>query len=202
MEAVKWSQIEAECDGYRAGFVATFRKYEGQGTDEVDGQGRPVKVTVRSFALHNGIGETTFRRWVTNSPRAASPSEQPAAKAARMVTTPEEQEALVRAIAKKNPDAIRKVYVEQEPQATPAQRSAASAAASAIVAPLKEAAAGIQATEADAIADLMDEVADDLNSLEGRISKRTLSHLTRAHKRIGDEIEVLAYRSELSEEVS
>lgn len=62
--AISWSQIEAECGDYRAGFVATFRKYEGRDTDEIAGNGQIVKVTVASFARHIGVAETTFRRWL------------------------------------------------------------------------------------------------------------------------------------------
>jgi len=61
---IKWAKIEAECGGYREGFVAIFRKYEGQKTDERDAQGRIVKVTVTSFARHVGVPVPTFRRWV------------------------------------------------------------------------------------------------------------------------------------------
>lgn len=68
MTHIMWSQIEAECGDYRAGFVATFRKYEGLPTDEKDAQGRTVKVTVASFARHVGIAEGTFAEWV--KPRA------------------------------------------------------------------------------------------------------------------------------------
>lgn len=64
MTNIQWSQIEAECGDYRAGFVATFRKYEGMETDERDGSNRIVKVTVATFASHTGIPETTFRRWL------------------------------------------------------------------------------------------------------------------------------------------
>lgn len=69
MEQVKWSQIEAECGDFRAGFVATFKKYEGQETDETDAQNKPVKVTVASFARHTGIAERTFRYWVNQGGR-------------------------------------------------------------------------------------------------------------------------------------
>ncbi len=68
-ETIKWSQIEAECGGYRAGFVATFRKYENLPTDEKDGQGRTVKVTVATFARHVGIPDPTFRSWVKKQDR-------------------------------------------------------------------------------------------------------------------------------------
>jgi hypothetical protein len=63
---VKWSEIEAECGDYRAGFIATFRKYEGKPTDEKDGQGRTVKVTGSSFARHMGIPVSTFQDWVND----------------------------------------------------------------------------------------------------------------------------------------
>jgi hypothetical protein len=84
---VQWSQIEAECDGYREGFVAIYRKYEGFPTDEKDGQGRTVNVTVRSFAEHVGIPERTFRRWVTKS-----------ATSADTITTPSDARARQRAV--------------------------------------------------------------------------------------------------------
>jgi hypothetical protein len=64
MSTVRWSQIEAECGDFRDGFVATFRKYEGQDTDERDARGLVVKVTMSSFARHVGIPEQTFLRWV------------------------------------------------------------------------------------------------------------------------------------------
>jgi hypothetical protein len=69
---IKWSQIEAECGNYRDGFVATFRKYEGQDTDETDDASRRVKVTVASFARHAGIPERTFRRWVSTTETAST----------------------------------------------------------------------------------------------------------------------------------
>ncbi len=64
---IKWEQIETECGDYRSGFVATFRKYEGQPTDETDDRGRIVKVTVASFARHAGIPRITFHDWVRRS---------------------------------------------------------------------------------------------------------------------------------------
>lgn len=66
---IKWSEIEAECQGFRAALVSTFRKYEGQPTDEKDGNGRTVKVTATSFARHMGIAEQTFRAWVKKHDR-------------------------------------------------------------------------------------------------------------------------------------
>jgi len=70
MSSITWSQIEAECGNYRDGFVATFRKYEGQDTDERDGQNRVIKVTASSFARHVGIPERTFTRWVNTATSA------------------------------------------------------------------------------------------------------------------------------------
>lgn len=70
---ISWSEIEAECGNYREGFVAVFRKYEGQPTDEKDAQGRTVKVTVKSFSRHAGIPDSTFRGWVRSAGAALLP---------------------------------------------------------------------------------------------------------------------------------
>jgi hypothetical protein len=61
---IRWTDIVAECGNYKAGFVTTFRKYEGMTTDERDGSNRVVKVTMASFAEHMGIPRPTFQRWV------------------------------------------------------------------------------------------------------------------------------------------
>jgi hypothetical protein len=61
---ITWSEIESECGNYRAGFVAVFRRYEGQPTDEKDARGRIVRVSMASFARHLGIDKMTFSRWV------------------------------------------------------------------------------------------------------------------------------------------
>lgn len=97
----KWSEIEAECGGYRQGFVETFRKYEGQPTDEKDGQNRTVKVTPRSFALHLGIDERTFRRWLSKSVTESDLL----AEASKQKTKAIEQWH-VRSAARKNPAAL------------------------------------------------------------------------------------------------
>lgn len=75
MEPIRWADIEAECGGYRAGFVAVFRKYEGRPTDKKDGQGRTVKVTQRSFAEHFGISSSSFARWVRQTSHAGTPGD-------------------------------------------------------------------------------------------------------------------------------
>ena len=69
LATVKWGDILAECGNYKAAIVSVFRKYEGQPTDETDGHGRTVKVTVTSFAAHMGIPEATFRRWASGVSR-------------------------------------------------------------------------------------------------------------------------------------
>lgn len=64
---VKWSEIDAKCDvvegGYRQQLVAIFKECEGEETDEVV-RGKPVFVTVTSFARHRNIARKTFADWV------------------------------------------------------------------------------------------------------------------------------------------
>jgi hypothetical protein len=98
---IKWSQIEAECGDYRSGFVATFRKYEGQPTDEKDARNLTVKVTISSFARHMNIPEPTFREWANNVERKVLPKDRArlnmaAAKRAVDEATPEEKAELSR----------------------------------------------------------------------------------------------------------
>ena len=61
---VRWADIIAECDNYRDGYVAVFRKYEGQSTDERDASNRIVKVTMTSFAERVRVPRQTFNDWV------------------------------------------------------------------------------------------------------------------------------------------
>jgi len=63
---VAWADIVAECGNYKDGFVAVFRRYEGETTDEKDGRGAWLKVSQNSFADHMGIARETFKRWVRN----------------------------------------------------------------------------------------------------------------------------------------
>jgi transposase-like protein len=66
---ITWNEIIAECGNYRDGFVKVFRRHEGEATDEKDKQGRPIKVTIHSFAGHIGVNPATFHRWVRSSQR-------------------------------------------------------------------------------------------------------------------------------------
>jgi transposase-like protein len=75
MTAIPWSQIEAECGDYRAGFVATFHKYEGRDTDEIAGNGQIIRVTASSFARHVGIARQTFERWVKAADQEGTPNQ-------------------------------------------------------------------------------------------------------------------------------
>lgn len=79
--SVTWSQIESECGNFREGFVATFRKYEGQDTDERDASNRVVKVTMKSFARHVGIPDSTFHDWVVGTVTGRTWSPEQRAKA-------------------------------------------------------------------------------------------------------------------------
>lgn len=101
---ILWSQIEAECGDFREGFVATFRKYEGQPTDEIDGRNARVKVTVASFARHAGINVRTFLRWTKDDVSSWTTDEKVKAdkRAARRLP-PEEKAALVRELVKSEP---------------------------------------------------------------------------------------------------
>lgn len=102
MSTIMWSQIEAECGNFREGFVAIFRKYEGQPTDEKDGANRIVKVTIASFAHHMGIPKETFRDWVSRSdgmPVSSRPSGTSAERNERSVLnrmTPERKAEVAR----------------------------------------------------------------------------------------------------------
>jgi transposase-like protein len=129
--AIPWSQIEAECGDFRAGFVATYRKYQGQPTDERNGQNRVVKVTISSFARHMGIAESTFREWVGSTTREAPAPERrtqmDASSARRRIRQlpAEEKQALARELIEEQPEAMA--------QAIRADRKMANAAADALV---------------------------------------------------------------------
>jgi len=65
---IKWTDIDNEVEefqsGYRSGFVAIFKKYEGMETDERTAQNKVVVVGKANFAERYGINRTTFQRWV------------------------------------------------------------------------------------------------------------------------------------------
>ena len=77
---ITWAEIEAEIEAeitnYRDIFVAVFRKYDGQPTDEFDGNNRRVVVTARSFARLMRIPKDTFRRWLAERAQSVTPDER------------------------------------------------------------------------------------------------------------------------------
>jgi hypothetical protein len=83
---INWNDIITECGDYKEGFVAVFRRYENQPTDERDALGRTVKVTARSFAVHMGIDPSVFRNWLKNSVEGRSPQPRPISWQKRDVT--------------------------------------------------------------------------------------------------------------------
>lgn len=108
-EFITWAEIEAEADdlGFRERLVALYRKHEGKATDEKDGQGRTVKVTQRSFAIHMGIGEDSFRRWVKQIQHGAG-------------SAPDSTNQLLqraRYVAKRAPDQLVEAISELDPEA-------------------------------------------------------------------------------------
>ena len=185
---VQWSQIEAECGGFRQGFVATFRKYEGMATDEKDGQGRTVKVTMATFARHVGINEETFRRWVRaeQDPQRVAPARRPqdlkrdVLRAAR-----HEPEAVVEGILDAPEEVQDEIYHELKlrratEDRSPANRKAAEAHAHAAIEPIRRA---IASTHIALCVQALNEAADELNEAleEGAVTPEGLEAIDKAH---------------------
>jgi hypothetical protein len=168
---ITWAEIETECGDYKAGFVAAFRKYEGQPTDEKDAYNRTVKVTVESFARHVGIDGSTFRRWVkmAGSMSTISDPKRPAIRARSMVRN--DPQAVVDAIMEAPEETREAIFHEVKQRragidTSPANRKAAEAFAAEAVAPLKRAVTGLAvATIADALdatTDVLDQAIHDV----------------------------------------
>lgn len=115
-DIIEWSAIEAECGDFRDGFVQTFRKYEGQVTDELDGAGRVVKVTIDSFARHTGIPRDTFRRWLDLKPemRGAAARHLRAAKGFASKLEPEQKARLAEELLE-DPDVAAQIRRPYDP---------------------------------------------------------------------------------------
>lgn len=182
---VQWSQIEAECDGYREGFVAIFRKYEGLPTDEKDAQGRIVKVTATSFARHLGIEESTFRRWTrTGIEKIQDRAKQDRSRTRHTVRTTPAPE-LVDAIEELPDDKQDEIYHELKlrratEDRSPANRKAAEAAAHNVVEPIRRA---IASTHVALCVQALNEAADELNEAleEGALTPDGLEAIDKAH---------------------
>lgn len=95
---VRWADVEAECVGYREGFVAVFKRYEGQPTDERDERGRVVKVTAASFARHMGIAKQTFHAWVAGPNRGLQPQDDHRLRKVKARQALQDPEAVVEAV--------------------------------------------------------------------------------------------------------
>lgn len=115
MPPIEWATIVAECDSFRDGFVAVFRKYEGQPTDERTAQNHIVKVTAKTFAEHMNIPVQTFRDWlksentgvVFSGTRSPSRLSNDVKRAANI-----EPQSVVEGIANASPDKQREIMRE------------------------------------------------------------------------------------------
>lgn len=192
---VKWKEIEAEADGYKAGFVSLYQKYEGMPTDKVV-RGKVVMVTERSFADHFGIDPETFRRWVKVATDAAYST--PEAKAARtaashasvvknMARTSARD--LASSILKAGPAAADQVYHELRQQragvdTTPANRKAAEAKTNEVGAAMIKAA--VHNVKCITIAPAIDEMNEDVEEAisTGTVSVEVLEAIEQAAKRL------------------
>ena len=189
---IAWGDIVAECGNYRDGFVAIFRRYEGQPTDEKDGQGRTVKVTTKSFARHLGIDAETFRRWVLKS-SGLSVSPQPRShgglvsdvrRAARHAP-----DAVVAGIMSAPESTVDAIFHELKLQragidTSESNRKAADAWARTIVQPTARAVAAIGAAT---VAPMLRELTEDLGRAisDGALTDELLGDITEAFDEFG-----------------
>lgn len=196
MEFVTWDQITAECDGYRAGFVAVFRKYEGQPTNEKDDQGRTVKVAATNFAVHVGIPGSTFRRWVREQGGRAGHAAQGSARSGQIGrqvaknpnVSVDDKVGMMIDLAS-DPQVMRAYREQRAPDVTPAAAKAASALAKAITDPIARSAAKVQVPMWIDQLKTMAEVLAEYEFDEDEITK-----LKRPARKVMDEIEVQEFR--------
>lgn len=204
MNQIKWSEIEAECGNFRAGFVATFRKYEGQTTDETDAYGRPVKVTAASFSRHIGVHEDTFRRWVKMT------------GSARVMSQPRTGRALQRDVLRASRHAPESVVdgIMDAPEATQdrifhelklrragidtseANRKAAKASAAEQTEPIRR---GLELMGLALYVHQLEDVAEGLRQAneDGPIPANVLDQIKKAHAAIAEEIAVAEFKVEV-----
>lgn len=187
LETIPWSQIEAECGDYRKGFVATFRKYEGQRTDEKDAMGRTVKVTAGSFAKHLGIADNTFRRWIASAavqPRPARSKNDLTRDVTRAARN--EPEAVIEGIMKAPESTQDRIFHELKlrragEDRSPAARKAAQARVHEAMQPVREAFART-AVEL-CILGLRDATEQLIEAAsEGSITEESMGRIDKAHE--------------------
>lgn len=189
-QTIPWSLIEAEAGGYKAGFVAIFRKYEGQATDERDGAGRVVKVTVASFARHFGIDRLVFDGWVRRDEgRTQSPSR----------TNEETTKRVLRSVTRNNPEAVIQAIMEAPESVSdrifhevklrrdgedrsPAARKAAEAGTHEALAPMRRAMA---TTHIELCIQALEEAAEALAeaNAEDAVTSEALARIDKAHEK-------------------
>lgn len=196
---VTWERIEAECDGYREGFVAVYRKYEGESTDEKDRQGRTVKVTVKSFARHSGIPESTFGGWARKSKRATGVRANEGPGTSRtgqilrqtvkspVVSTEDKVGALGDLLS--DPKVLKAYRERRTPKVTPEQVKHAEAVVDAFTAPLMESAGHLMIPM---WIDHLNDIADGLGDLD--LGGEDFRKIEKALKRVNDELEVQKFR--------
>lgn len=195
MRTVTWKTIEKECGDWKQGMVATFRKYEGQPTDEVDEKGKPVKVTPRTFAEHLGVSAQAFRQWIKKFDGVPpSPSNTAEARNFRTVKTEAKRSpsAVVDAIQAAGVHAEDQIFAELSQRrhgidTSPANRKAAEAAASTITDAMKRA---VKAPLVNTTAAVLDGITEDLIEAiaEGTISGKALDQIEASARRLLDTV--------------
>ena len=197
MKVVKWADIIAECGTYKAGFVATFQKYEGMPTDAVV-RGKVVMVTQKSFADRNGIDRATFMRWVKTATDAVY-----ASKDAKQQRTAASHHRVAVNLARKSPHEIADAIEEAGPKALDAvigqlqqrqvgvkKQPMTTADRKAREAQIDRATDGIKVASLDmtvtTMAAMLDEMHDDLTSAisKGIVKSKALEAIEKAAKRL------------------
>jgi hypothetical protein len=187
----------AECDGYRTGFVAVFRKYEGLTTDEDDPQGRPLTVSRVTFSRHLGISEAAFRRWIAAAEAPSSAptraggarSGQMARQAIKSERVPVEDKVGMLSDLMSDPKVLRAYREQRAPQVSEADAKAASAIAKALTDPIARSATKLQLPM---WLDQLRTIKEVLSEYE--FDENEIAQLERALRKVQDELEVQKFR--------
>ncbi len=194
-----WHEIEAECGDYRAGFVAVFRKYEGQQTDEKTKQGHVVKVTIASFARHMKIDKATFGDWVRRETSGASRHVGRDRTRENIQRMPAEQKAqLAKEIIKDLPDEERQDIIgmrPRPPELSEAERKAREAAADRLTKPLGDAVASFSAL---GVIGHLEQALEELRDTDGALSEEMTAKVTALLEEIDHEMQVHQFRAEVN----
>lgn len=197
---ITWDQITAECGGYKAGFVAVFRKHEGELTDAKDGQGRTVKVTLNSFAEHVGIARSTFRMWVGTYQRGAarhpgtSRTGQMGRQIAKSPAVSVDDKIGMLDDLTSDPKVLRAWREHRAPTVSEADAKAAAAVAKALTDPIARSASKLQVPM---WLDQLRTITEVLSEYE--FDETEIKQLDRAAQKLTNEIEVQKFRLGLVE---